>query len=271
MMPAGEGKGTGSSRTSPPVARKRKQPEPNNPSSSGDADLAERVRQLEQIIKNSASLGSSLPQFSPPVNAPIVSPSLGPTDLSVKKEDLDGEEQAVAALSTLAKAIPNEGGTEARIYSGPGSLATILEASGFARSDLAKPSTDGRARPSDYQRLYSGGPAGMSGMLNAHPRLAKLQDAVQEQRAKLPPPVMAHWLWSFFHNCNIFSDKFVTFPRGAYQAAYDELFEPKDRDTSQEAQAARVKGYPQLASAHSLAFISQVFAIFALCKREGRP
>lgn len=270
VMPSGEQ--VSASRLSPPAAaaaaRKRKQSEAES------GDLAERVRQLEAIVKNAANGAGSVTQYSPPINQSNHSPSLradqstqspsfGPA-LDVKSENSVTEQEAVAALSTLAKAIPKEGGTEARIYSGPGSVATILEASGFSASSLSKPPLDGRARVSDYQ-LYSGA-GGIAGMVNSHPRLTKLADALSEQKAKLPPPVMAHYLFNFFHNCHIFSDKFVTFPRGAYQAAYDALFEPQHQDQSQEAQAARALNWPKLASEHSLAFISQVFAIFALCE-----
>ena len=103
-------------------------------------------------------------------------------------------------------------------------------------------------------------------MVNAHPRIVKLADALQEQKNKMPPHQMCHYLFNFFHNCEMFKDKFMTYPRGAYQSAYDALFDVQEQDQSAEAHQARSLQFPQLSSQHSLAFISHVFAIFSLCK-----
>ena len=257
----------GSDDPSPSVPRKRKQQDNSN------EDLAERVRQLEALVLRQAGAnGINQPLYSPPTQQPTASPGLGtgPNNFENKPKtaSIAGEEAAVAALSTLAKAIPKEGGSEARIYSGPGTIAALLEASGFTASSLSAPSTDGRARASDYQ-LYSGA-RGIAGMVHAHPRLAKLADALEEQKAKLPPPVMAHYLFNFYHSSSLFfKDKLMTYPRGAYQGAYDALFSLEDQDNSAEASAARALQFPQLSSQHSLSFISHIFAIFALCEQTS--
>ena len=102
-------------RDSPPAPRKRKQQD-------GNEDLAERVRQLEALIlKQSEPSGSTQPLYSPPnMQSASASPNFGPmrnnSEGDLKSANTAGEDAAVAALSTLAKAIPKEGGSEARIY-----------------------------------------------------------------------------------------------------------------------------------------------------------
>ena len=172
------------------------------------------------------------------------------------------EEAAVAALSTLSAVKTKEGGGEFRIYSGPGSVTAFLSSSDFHQDD-SEPYINTRVRPADLQ-LYSQGFSSVIDMTNAPPRISKLTDAILEQKLKLPPPALCHYLFNYFHEVHLFADRHNNFPRGCYQHSYDALFTPEHRDVSEAAESARALRFPQLASEHSLAFISLVFVMLAL-------
>ena len=183
-------------------------------------------------------------------------------DPPIKAESNAVEEAAVAALSTLSAVKTKEGGGEFRIYSGPGSVTAFLSSSDFHKDD-SEPYINTRVRPADLQ-LYSQGLSSVIDMTNAPSRVSKLTDAILEQKMKLPPPALCHYLFNYFHEVHLFADRHANFPRGCYQHSYDALFAPEHRDMSEAAEKARALRFPQLASEHSLAFISLVFVMLAL-------
>lgn len=93
--------------------------------------------------------------------------------------------------------------------------------------------------------------------------LTKLADALQEQKAKFPPAPICHYLFDLYYGNPIYAERTRVMPRGSIQLCYDALFDVKDKDMSQNAQAARALNFPQLASPASLAFLSLIFAILA--------
>ena len=112
-------------------------------------------------------------------------------------------------------------------------------------------------------RLYSLH-SSLHNLVNAPVRLTKLADALREQKIKLPPAPVCHYLFSAYYDCPVFSQAWRMIPRGAIQLCYDELWEnAEDRDISKEAQEARAMNYPLFASSSSLAFLSLVFAMLA--------
>ena len=232
--------------------------------------MAARVRQLEDIIRLSQLAGSNTAaepssagpvQRSPPVYTSTSSAS-DVADPPIKAESNAVEEAAVAALSTLSAVKTKEGGGEFRIYSGPGSVTAFLSSSDFHKDD-SEPYINTRVRPADLQ-LYSQGLSSVIDMTNAPSRVSKLTDAILEQKMKLPPPALCHYLFNYFHEVHLFADRHANFPRGCYQHSYDALFAPEHRDMSEAAEKARALRFPQLASEHSLAFISLVFVMLAL-------
>lgn len=115
-------------------------------------------------------------------------------------------------------------------------------------------------------RLYHG-INDIYGLADAPARLTRLADALQEQKAKLPPPALCHHLWNYYYELPIFADRHRNFPRGALQVAYDGLWSDADvKDMSPGAIEARAKNYPQLASSTSLAFLALVFVMLASCE-----
>lgn len=143
----------------------------------------------------------------------------------------------------------------------------FLQASAFGKTNFFGDRY--RARPADLH-LYSGVPSiyNMATPL-AGPRMTRLVDALIEHKAKLLPAQVCHYLWNFFYSCPLFTGRSRTFPRGCVQRAYDSLWsDPADRDTSEDAEIARSKNYPQLVSENSLAFLSYCFVTFAICKSQ---
>lgn len=108
----GGGPSSSSTRPSPAEPKKRKRKDETD-------ELAARVQQLETIIRMQTQLqaGHLRGDETPEDN----------TD--AKSEQSAVEEAAVAALGQLSKAMPKEGGTEARIYSGPGSVTDFVSPS----------------------------------------------------------------------------------------------------------------------------------------------
>lgn len=119
-----------------------------------------------------------------------------------------------------------------------------------------------RARPCELS-LYKGGQPSLAAMASAPAHMRKLADELQEQKAKLPPPQMSHFLFDAVFNLPMFADRNRIFPRTCIQVAYDGLWSEADRDTSPSAEAARAAGYPQLASSNSLAFLSLVYVLLS--------
>jgi hypothetical protein len=114
--------------------------------------------------------------------------------------------------------------------------------------------------------MYSGVPAIHNLATPIGPRMTRLVDALAEQKAKLPPAPVCHYLWNFYYSCPLLSGRHRNFPRACIQSAYDALWDrEEDRDMCPDAQAARAKNFPQLASEHSLAFLSLCFVTFAIC------
>lgn len=146
---------------------------------------------------------------------------------------------------------------------GPGSVNAFLSASAFAK--VAPSDSRYRARPSDLY-MYSSVPTMHNLATAIGPRMTRLVDALAIQKAKLPPAAVCHYLWNFYYSCPLLSGRHRNFPRACIQRAYDALWDKEeDKDTSEEAQIARAKGFPQLASEHSLAFLSLCFVTFAIC------
>lgn len=142
-------------------------------------------------------------------------------------------------------------------------MNAFLSASVFGKA--ARSESRYRARAADLY-MYSGVPAIHNLATPMGPRMTRLVDALAEQKAKLPPPAVCHYLWNFYYSCPLLSGRQRNFPRACIQRAYDALWEKEeDKDMSEDAQAARAKNFPQLASEHSLAFLSLCFVTFAIC------
>lgn len=96
-------------------------------------------------------------------------------------------------------------------------------------------------------------------------RLTALADALEEQKAKLPPALICHYLFDLYYRTGVFAPNQRMMPRAAIQLCYDGLWsKPEDKDMSKGAIEARNRNLPQLASPASLAFVSHVFVMLAL-------
>lgn len=158
--------------------------------------------------------------------------------------------------------MPSDSNIPALTDSGPGSIADLLSSSAFGQDGNVQEERYMRARPSELA-LYTGGQVSLASMAHAPIRMTKLADELQEQKAKLPPPAMSHFLFDAFYNLPMFQDRNRIFPRAAIQMCYDGLWEEADRDKCATAEQARKAKFPQLASPNSLAFLSLVYVMLS--------
>lgn len=172
------------------------------------------------------------------------------------------QSEPFAMIGRMSKALPTEGGSETRIYSGGASMLHLLDMSGVLRKENLMQRRRPRASTRELY-MHMAGEKGICNMTHAMVGIPDLADTMQTFRSKLPPPTTCHFLFAALYRCPFYDEMARNMPRKCIQLCYDGLFEPSDIDTSSEAVEARQAGFPQLASPRSLAFISLILSILA--------